>query len=438
MHHSSRFPEGTAGDIICQGIRDLFETCRNHSYFENEEERRRRMRACVEATASLVCCIDFELEWFGEVGKLVSEIGRMENQILNSSRLNVLADYAVSGLARFRSEYGYGQPDGAGWRNAQRIEECLKTAWERAEELHRAFEPWTQKKTREQVEDILRNHERQISDLERIKVDADAMEDVDWRISLYQDAQDEDTYQMTRQLPGVSFDERHRSESSSISDDFITLTTGGTPVTPQLIFPGQQVQALARLGSKLREVLDGKFADGYKEVLERLKSIDQVPVSLRRPDGLMKRQLWRLQDLRDGAGLGYTVELFFLSLRQLLTIPSLHESSSVVYVGTFKIITSHWEKSKGSLGTQHILLNIICDLIIQGRGLFSEFKYPERITTMLLDTVDDMLQGHEGEDEHIHDAVQEIARVDSRTCVDMELRGKALEALLPHVRRSVV
>jgi hypothetical protein len=51
MHHSSRFTEGTAGDTICRCVRYLFETCKNHSYFANDEERHRRMRACVEAAA---------------------------------------------------------------------------------------------------------------------------------------------------------------------------------------------------------------------------------------------------------------------------------------------------------------------------------------------------------------------------------------------------
>ena len=99
--------------------------------------------------------------------------------------------------------------------------------------------------------------------------------------------------------------------------------------------------------------------------------------------------------------------------RQLLSIPSLHESNSVFYIGTFKIITSHWEESKDSLGTQHILLNIVCDLIIQGRGVFSDFSYPEPITTMLLDMVGNMLRGYTGPDEHIRDAVREIENVDS-------------------------
>jgi hypothetical protein len=452
MDHSSRYPEGTAGDTICRCVRYLFETCKNHSYFANDEERYRRMRACVEAAASLVCCIDFKLDWFGEVGKLVSEIGRIENinqsptttsdqsfvirwtclslvsvqRILSSNRLEVLAGYVVSGLGRFQSEYG--QPDETGLRSAQRIEDCLKRAWKPVEELRQAFEPWTQKRTKKQVEEILRNHEEQISELERIKVEADSMEEVDWRISLYQEALDDATYGLARQLPGVSFDEPRRSESFLISDTFDISPATSAPVT-QLIFPGQQVQALAQLGSKLREVLDGQVTDGHKEVLESLKSIDQVPVSLRRPNGLTNRQLWRLQDLRDGSGLGFTIELFLISLRKLLSMPSLHESNSVFYTGAFKIITSHWEESMDSLGTLHILLNILCDLIIRGRGAFSDFSYPEPITTLFVDMVGKMLQRYSGPDEHIRDAVQEIENVDSLICMDMRLRHRAWASL---------
>ena len=411
------------------------------------------MRTCVEAAASLVCCTGFQLEWFGEVNKLVSEIGLIEDindsqattsdqsfiirwtclslvsiqQVLGSNRLQVLAGHVVSGLARFQSEYG--QPDETGSRSAQKIEDRLKMAWKPVEELRQAFEPWTQKRTKEQVEEILRNHEQHISELERTKVEADGMEDVDWRISLYQEAMDDATHGLARLLPGVSFDEPRRSESFLISDTFNIVPTGGTPVTPQLIFPGQQVRALSRLGSKLREVLDGQAADGHKEVLESLKSVDQVPLSLRQPNGLMDRQLWRLQDLRDGRGLGFTTELFLLSLKKLLSIPALHESNSVFYVGAFKIITSHWEESMDSPGTQSILLNILCDLIIKGRGVFSDISYPEAITSMLVDMVSNMLQGYTGSDEHIRDAVWEIENVDSLKCMDMRLRRRAWGAL---------
>ena len=453
-------PEGTAVDTICRGVRFLFETCSDRNNFPNEEARRRRLRACVEAAASLVCCVDYRLEWFGEVENLVSEIGHLEiisqsptttsdssfvvrwtclslvtiQRILGSAQLQVFAVFAVSGLVRFRPEYG--NPDQAGWKSTQRIEKCLRTAWHHVEDLYQAFEPWPQKRTREQVEEILRNHERQISELERIEVEADYMEEVDSRISIYQDAMDRATYRLMRQLPGVSFDEPHQSESFLIDDIFIKPATGSTPVTPQLIFPGQQVRALTRLGFKLRKVLDGQVTEGYEEVLKCLKPVDQVPISLRRPHGLMKRQLWRLQDIRDGGGLGFTVELFFLSLRQLLTTPSLHESNSVFYICTFKVITAHWMESKESLGTQHILLNIILDLIIRDRGVFSNFLYPEPITTMLVDMLDNMLQGYAGSDEgiRIRDAVLEIELADPRNCMDNKLRCRTLELFGPMVQ----
>ena len=450
-HHSLRCLEGAAVNTICQSVRYLFETCNN---LANEEARRRRMRACVETAAALVCCIDFRLDWFGEVGKLISEIGHIEKidqsptstsdpsfivrwtclslvaiqQKLNSDRLQVLAGYAVSGLTRIQLDFG--QPDEAALKSAQRIDECLKIVWERVEDLRKAFEPWGQKRTREQVEEILRNHEPQISELERIEVEANGMEDVDWRISLYQDALDDATYRLTRQLPSVSLDEPHpRSESFLISDTLNPPATCSTPVTPQLIFPGQQVRALARFGPKLRGILERQVPEGYKDVLESLKSVDKVPFSLRRPNGLMRRQLWRLQDVRDGGGLGFIVELFFLSLRQPLSIPSLHKSNNVFYIGTFKVITSHWMEGRESLGTQRILLNIICDLTIRGRGVFSDFSYPESITTMLLDMVGNILQGYAGTDEHIRDAVQEIESVDSRICTDVGLRRRALAAI---------
>ena len=358
-------------------------------------------------------------------------------RILGSDRLQVLVAYAVSGLARSQSEYG--PADKTGWRSAQKIEDRLKTAWKLVEELRQAFGPWTQKRTKEQVKEILRKHEQQILELEHIKVEADSMEDVDRRISLFQEDMDDATHGLARLLPGVSFDEPRRSESSLICDTFNAQTISSTTVPPQLIFPGQQVQALARLGLKLREVLDGQVADSHKEALDNLKSVDQVPVSLRRPNGLMKRQLWRLQDLRDGSGLGFTVELFLLSLRKLQSIAALHESNSVFYIGAFKIITSRWKESEDSLGTQYILLNILCDLIIQGRGIFSDFSYPEAITAMFVDMVSDMLQGYTGSDEHIRNAIWEIENVDSLTCMDMSLLRRARAALqIPqHVTASV-
>ncbi|KAH9051801.1 hypothetical protein EDB87DRAFT_674624 [Lactarius vividus] len=76
--HPPHLQGGTALNMISRCMRYLFETCNNHSYFENEEARHRRMRAGVEAAASLVCRVGFRLDSFGEISKLLSEIGHID------------------------------------------------------------------------------------------------------------------------------------------------------------------------------------------------------------------------------------------------------------------------------------------------------------------------------------------------------------------------
>ncbi|KAH9059232.1 hypothetical protein EDB87DRAFT_820539 [Lactarius vividus] len=296
---SQRSLEGSTVYTISRCVRYLFETCNNHNHFESDDARRRRMRACVDAAASLVCYMEkinepatsrsdqsFAVRW--------TCLSLMAAQhTLRSDPLQVLARYAVSGLTRFQPDVG--RADEAALKTVQWIDERLKKAWECAGDLHRAFEPWGQKRTREQVEEILRNHESQISELE-IEADGTVFDE---RVSLLQDRMDEISHRLIRQLPSISFSELKYSGPFPISEVFDFTPDGTTPVsaTPHFIFPGQQVQALAGLSTQLRDILEGR---GTIETLEGLKSIDMIPISLRRSNGLMRRQLWRLQDLRDG------------------------------------------------------------------------------------------------------------------------------------------
>ena len=114
----------------------------------------------------------------------------------------------------------------------------------------------------------------------------------------------------------------------------------------------------------------------------------------------MEYQLWHLLDLRDGDGLGFTIDLFFLALRQLSSAapsespdtPSSSKLREAFYTGIFDVIKSNWEKSKNLAGTQRILLDILCDLIIQGRGMFSDFCFPRYIDDLLNDLMDESLR----------------------------------------------
>ncbi|KAI9430620.1 hypothetical protein H4582DRAFT_2086616 [Lactarius indigo] len=56
---------------------------------------------------------------------------------------------------------------------------------------------------------------------------------------------------------------------------------------------------------------------------------------------------------------------------------------------------------------QCILLDIICDLIFLGRGIFSDFSYPESMAALLV-VVGDMFQGYVRSDEDIRETVREI------------------------------
>ena len=446
-------PEGTAVNTISRCVRYLFETCNNHNYFENKDARHRRIRACIGAAVSLICRIGFQLEWFGEIGGLVSEIGHIEQinesptttsdpsftmswtclslmatpQILNSGQVRMLARLAVGGLGRYQSTFGI--PDETAQKNAQTIDSYLEKAWEHLDDLRRAFEPSGRERTREQIQEIIQDHKTQITELERIGFQADRLEEeVDWRVFLLQDAMDDAGHRLLRRLPGVSFSEFKRADPS-ISEAFNFPFVGTTPFAPRLIFPGQQVQALAKICLKLCPILRGGSSESDNAVLESLKILDKIPTSLHRPDKLMTRQLWRLQDLRDGGGLGFTLELFFLTSRQLLSTSVAQDSDQVFFCGTFNVITSRWADSKDSLGTQNILLNLACDLIIPGRGVFSDFDYPGYITDMLFELIDVVLRGCTGS--HIDDVRRELEEDSSNKRMDMHLRAKALIAIPP-------
>ena len=115
----------------------------------------------------------------------------------------------------------------------------------------------------------------------------------------------------------------------------------------------------------------------------------------------MQRELWRLQDLADGRGLGFTVELFFLALSQLLSTSSSKESHAALFTGAFRAITSDWSKHKDSLRTQKLLLGIA-----SSRREEFEIDYPPSIVNEFLLLLGNIFEGQTGP--HIDKARQEF------------------------------
>jgi len=174
--------EGSPVFNFCARVRQMFETYDNEKDSLNDATRK-QMQGCVETVACLVFCADVPSSWFGdigEVGKVLGEVGHNErvNKPLTirsnppfaarwtclslvairqmvmapGNRVRELAGFAVSGIARFRLDYG--APDVAAFNGAERIDEYLKTAWEHVEYLHRAFEPRNQTRTGEEIRNV--------------------------------------------------------------------------------------------------------------------------------------------------------------------------------------------------------------------------------------------------------------------------------------------
>jgi hypothetical protein len=460
--------EGTTIYELCRRMRYFFETYKDEGDFMDAGiARTRRMRGYVETAASLVCCTGVNLCSFGEVGEVLSEVGDKENtnnplrirsspsfavrltclslvairKMVEGNRLRLqeLAKIALDGIAHLQTEYGYHQDSDtvALMAVAQRIDDYLTQAWAPVVDLHLAFESWSPNRTESEVQQVLNNHTESILELERITIEAAGVEEVDWHFTLLLETMDEITHKLMRRLPGVFFDKPRPARSIMTSEAFDFPYVGTAPVPSQLIPPGRQIQSLSTLGRKLRDIIEERNTESHEETLKTLETLRKIPVSVHGLNYLMKRQLWRLLDLRDGGGFGYTIEIFFLTLRQLelSSTSSSPELKEVYYTGTFKAVTSDWEKYKGSIGTQRILLDILCDLVIGNRGTFSNSSYPPYIAEMLLELVGKMVEGHEGFHAHIDDIIQELGEVNFRNPMDSDLRDKALNIIYPPIPR---
>jgi Family of unknown function (DUF6535) len=433
---------GEVGDELCQRIQRLFETCNHRGSFMNEDEWRKRSRACVETAASFMFCLDANILSFGKIGKLLSDIGSAEKtrevsatslnrsfttrwtclslvatrKMLNSPRLQRYASGTILTLGTF-CDAGNFTPFETALRNAQKIDKQFVEAWGCVEKLLAAFNGLREEdRTVERVEKILRQHEPQ---LKNIQDKADGMKLVDERVLDLQNQIDRVTHNLTRQLPGVAFDDLTGPTPIAQVFDFLA-----NPVRSQLIYMSQRLLGLCTL----RQSRSGR---GYQETFKVLKTVDPSLRSIVQRHHLMERQLWRLQDLSIGGGFGFTLELYFLSLKKILSTftPPPREVHIDFYLGAFNAITSDWERFTDSFGTQQIILNLVCDIAVRDRGIFSNFTYPKYITKELLELLGKMVEGQTNP--YIDSALEELRDVGWRFG-DRSFRDNAFRIILDH------
>jgi len=446
--HASRDP---AINDLCKRIRRLLDISKNLS--PKDELGRKRARGCISTVASLVFCAGVKLEEFEDIGSLLGELGDTEEickrsetgsdgsfvphwtclslvtvtrSSLNNDMIQHFARRAIDYLSEFPvgdsgGRTNIGDPDQKALYNARTIDKYFETASEFCVYgLSRAFNVRQEGRTEEEVKEALaRNHEAEIKYLESIFPAANQMEDIDWSISRVNNRIKRVNCQLSQHIPGVSFDEFKNVHPMLPTQFFDPLAIEGKLFTPQFVFLGQRLQLLCSLAPLLRDIGNGRGNGAYQEILESMKTLSpdtgpehpdserldpECPVMGQRH--VMERQLWRLQDLRDGVGFGYSIERFFLALALLPTAPLRDAHTTTLYIGTFKAITSDWEQHKGSIGTQRVVLNIACDVAFRFRGYFSDRNYPEFILDELLKLLGDMIKGQSGS--HINDAIEEL------------------------------
>ena len=392
------------------------EIYKNRKLFDNNDLWRKHARACIETTASLVCCANAKLAWFEGISKLLGDVGRFEKirelSLAGTDELFVMR-WACLSLVAIRPilednhnvQYCAGETmrsfamaDDTGNNDAlagaQNIDEALQKA---SDCLFRLYDTlYGTEELTEEVKEFLRGDESQISELEQINIEADRLEEVDDEIFQVQNVINGYSHQIISQFPGLLDDVDPYHASIPFSR---LVEPSRNPRKLQFIRPGQTLKSMCSPALTLRNILEGQGdVDAYKELLENLENLRFLSV---RQGDEMQRQLWRLQDLHDGGGLGFTVELFFLSLSQLLSTSSSNESHSALYTGTFRAITSDWSKHKHSLGTQKLLLDIT-----MSRRLVFDYDYPAYIVDEFLLLLGNIFEGQTGP--HIDEARQQF------------------------------
>jgi hypothetical protein len=418
--HTSIAPigKGVMHDLSARVARSL-EACKNRGLFAKDDWRK-HTRACIETTASLAFGANADFTWFGDIAKLLEDIGVSEKPrelslagtdqlfVMRWTCLSLVAvqqnledNQEVREYADLAVESFAGQVDGSDARALTRARGIDETLCKARDRLYTIYEALGDTENLTEVKEILRNHVSEISELENINISIEAghLGDVDQRISTTQTSI---AHRITSQIPGVPNDlDPVLVPFSHFVEHF------GDPRKLQFIRPGQTLKILCSIAPTLRNILNGQGeADAYKEMRKDLGAlyVDQV----RWKNNELQRQLWRLQDLRDGCGFAFTVELFFLALKQLLSTSSSKNSHFALYTGTFRAITSYWSTHKDSQGTRKLLL----DIALSHSYDFQDGIFPGYIVDEFLKLLGNVFKG---QGVHIDEALRQLNSIKSPT-----------------------
>ena len=352
---------------FCWRIGHFFGTCKNRAVFASDELWRMRSRACVEAMASLVSFADVEVGWFGDTLEALGDIGNFEgtcNLSLSDRDQAFAVQWKCLSIMAIRSTI----------KSTPRRIDLWLDRFSNGSIVY-ADPLWNARTIDKTLEDhwgIVR--EGGLSS--NISFAVGIMRKFNRIINSNMVEFDEVIQRITRQLPGVDI-------GFPDSEPFLRQSLDLFRDPAKLRFISSQ-QPLHKFFDYLERV------DGYRSNLPTSEDVlKHVIENVFWPKYLLQRRLWSIGDLHHG-GLGFAVELFLLSLRQLLSASPSQRSYSVLYIGTFKAITSDWREYDGSLGTHKILL----DIVASDQGFLRTFDYPDYITDEVWQLLGDLLEAY--------------------------------------------
>jgi hypothetical protein len=340
---------------FCMRIGRYFDTCKNPD-FERNELWKKHSRACIEAMASLVSFADVKFDWFGDTLQSLEEIRSIEKTLDKWEeafvvRWTCLSIMAIRSTPKGNSAPGISFPTyDVEMAQAVVFDDAFENRW--------------------------REQERGLSSKIAMRRTFNAAILSNNSTMEFGEAR----YRMTLQLPGVDLD-----FPEADPELFLRQTRDLFSDPAKLRFMSCR-QPLNKFFEYLKRVNATRVNDSSPNSDDELTEIAK---KVYWPQRLLQRKLWSLEDLRDG-GLGFAVELFLLSVNQLLSTQESHLTKyAALYIGTFKAITSDRSSYKISTGTQNILL----DAVASDQGFLRRYNYPNYITDEVWELLGDILEG---------------------------------------------
>jgi hypothetical protein len=394
---------------FCWRIGHFFDTCKNRAVFAGDGVSRMRYRACVEVMATLVFFADVKVGWFGDTLQALGHIGSFER----TSKLSLsgrdeafVVHWTCLSIIAIRPALKTSLLMGRTFE----VNDFLY--WDRFGEP-RAFDA-----TLELEHQWGSEHYRDLSSIISFATENQKFKNI---INTNIVEFDEVGQRITHELPGVDFD-------FPDSEPFLRQTLELFRDPAKLRFMS------CRQPLKFFEYL--KRVDAYRDNSPNPEyERNQVIEKLFWPKHLLQRMMWSIDDLRQ-TGLGFLVELFLLSLRQLLSTYPSQESNSALYIGTFRAITSDRKRSTIPVGTLCLLL----DVVASDQGFLRTFNYPDYITDEVWELLGDLLKVQADNILRYHpiidDAVQQLTDVQREVGGKYGLKAEALIALISRLRAS--